>query len=135
MKESAKIVELSDVGEGFFGDDTGGEERMADKRKTAEAGSEKPAKPGRKAPVKWGPEPVVKHQFEEYPDTVRLRDPTTVVYDLSKPSDVEAYNKIRRAERAEGGPRVAVVDYERQFYEGRWVVLITYEKVEYQQLI
>jgi len=81
---------------------------------------------------RWSTKPSVADQMTRFPDTCRLRGRTTAVLDLSKPTDLERLNNLQRDATDADNPSCVIIEQERQFHAGSWVVYLTYATIEYQ---
>lgn len=84
--------------------------------------------------AQWGTSPSVRNQLTERPDTVRWVEPETKVLDLSDDLQLAEYNRIQQAAAHTTSPTLAISDCERQTHNGGWTALVTFYKVQYQQL-
>ncbi len=85
------------------------------------------------ADPEWGDTPTVKDQMLRFPESVRSTHPVTAVLDLSAPADLAEFNRIQQ-EAAAPYPKIDIAVMDRQFFEGKWSVLLTYAKIQYQKL-
>ena len=108
--------------------------RLSKKHAEVVVSEDSQAKKRRKYSSKWGDAPTVKNQISEMPDTVRLDDPVSKVFELSDPEQLAAFNRIQSKSADTESPSVLITEMDRQFYKGKWSVFVTYCKVKYQQL-
>ena len=101
-----------------------------DKDATKDDDDETPARP---TDTRWGSRPSIRGQMAEQPATVRLANPETKILSLSKPADLAEYNRIQKAAADPEAPTLAISALDKQPYEGSWVVLITFQEVQYMQ--
>lgn len=81
----------------------------------------------------WLDRPSIRDQAAKVPESVRMVDPTTVVLDLSDAKDLQEYNRIHKAAMSDA-PTLAVIECERNFFQGRYSALVTYSKIQYQKI-
>lgn len=86
--------------------------------------------------VQWADTPCVANQTAKHPDTVRLGESVTEIFDLSDPERLKAYNALRSKQRPID-PSIAEVHLDRRFIKATntWIVLFEYRKIEYKQLV
>ena len=101
-----------------------------DDKDAAKDDDETPARP---TDTRWGSRPSIRGQMGEQPATVRLANPETKILSLSKPADLAEYNRIQKAAADPEAPTLAISALDKQPYEGSWVVLITFQEVQYMQ--
>jgi hypothetical protein len=81
----------------------------------------------------WLSAPSVRNQSTKFPDTVRLAEPKTVILDLANTEHLKELNRLQ-AESAVTNPSLSITELDRQFYQGKWSVYLTYCKVQYLKL-
>lgn len=86
------------------------------------------------APV-WGDTPTFKDQYAKYPNTCRLIGPQMAVFDVTDEGQLSKLNKLLALQRPEEAPGIIVVTKEKNFHEGKWLVLLEYFRLEYKHLI
>lgn len=84
--------------------------------------------------IEWSRTPSVRDQETRYPGTTRHVEPETKVLDLSKPKELEEFNRIQRANFNPDNPTLAIIELDRQPHNGSWAVFVTYCQVQYQKL-
>ena len=84
--------------------------------------------------VSWLGQPSVTDQANRFPTTVKYSELTTEVLDLGEAKDLARLNIIQSGSHPDNGPTLAIAESERQFYNGRWFMYITYAKISYQKI-
>ncbi len=83
----------------------------------------------------WMDRASVHDQHLIHPETCKFGEAQAKIFDLSKSADLEEYGKLEALAVREGGPGVAMLDKERQFFEGVYHVFLTYRPMQYKKLI
>lgn len=78
----------------------------------------------------WSNRPIFEDQFTK-PGMVEFDAPITAVFDLADPAQLEAFNDLQSLTFPSEAPSVQFVDLERNFYKGKYVIIVTYSKVWY----
>ena len=88
-----------------------------------------------KAPVntEWMDSPSVRNQAELHPDTVRMADPETKVFDISDAEQLKEFNTIQKGVAHPTAPTHAITEIDKETIKGSWVV--TFYRIQYQKLI
>lgn len=82
----------------------------------------------------WMSRPSVKDQIVRYPESIRRVDPETKILQMKDPAQLAEYNRIQKQSSDPISPSLAIMECDRQPFEGSWVTLITYCKVQYRKL-
>jgi hypothetical protein len=85
--------------------------------------------------VKWGRSPALADQFLSRPETCRRGPPKHRVFSLDGAEAEKELNDFYKKTTPAQAPEVIVVEKEKQFHEGRWLILLGYVEIEYMQLI
>lgn len=104
-------------------------------RKPEEVAPEEVAAAQKKRPstAQWGPAPSVPDQFSKLPDTVRRSKIETLMTDVTDEAQLKHWNSLQQRS-LDASPTVMLSQVERQFYEGKWLILATVTTLEYQQI-
>ena len=105
--------------------------RKPEKAAPEEAAVEAPKK--RPSTAQWGPAPSVPEQFSKLPDTVRRSKIETLMTDVTDEAQLKHWNSLQQRS-LDSSPTVMLSQVERQFYEGKWLILATVTTLEYQQI-
>lgn len=84
--------------------------------------------------VAYSEHPSIPDQFEKIPESVISDGTVTKTLNLSIPAQEEAYNNIISETYPLAAPKVRVTRDSVEFFEGKFYVLITYQKLLYQKL-
>jgi hypothetical protein len=81
----------------------------------------------------WLNRPSVRNQAINHPDTVRMVNPVTRLIDPQDENQLAEFNRIQM-ESSKEAPTLAITTLDRQFFEGKWFIFMTYSTVEYLKL-
>jgi len=81
----------------------------------------------------WTEEPTLADQFIVLPQTCKQESPRCSVFEI--PRDLEEYNKLLGGTVPLEAPRSLIYLEEKEFYEGKWLILVKHAKVLYKKLI
>lgn len=99
----------------------------------SEASEEVVPQEERKRRSAWSEEPSTEQQMLTDIDTVRLVKPQADVLRLSNPEELKKWNDILT--KADGGaPSIVITESERNFYEGSYVIYVSFSRVEYKKI-
>lgn len=79
--------------------------------------------------------PCIVKQHEKFPETVVKGVPQPVVYNLSTPEDIEAYSVLLGRVHNPDGPTAAILERDRNFFEGAYYVNVIWQPILYKQII
>jgi len=105
--------------------------RKINKAEPAKVDAGEPKK--RLSTAKWGPSPSVPDQFSKLPSTVRRRKVETLMTDVANEAQLQHWNSLQQR-ALDPSPTIVLSQVERQFYEGKWLILATVTTLEYQQI-
>lgn len=144
-EEDEKIAEaMMDPGLGVIMDNTKLQpssvpDKKQEKEETKETVSEsisdyKESKDLKGKPL-WYTEPTFEDQFKRFPDTARMVGPIVSIFNVTEPSELASLNALMAKQQPDGAPTVIIASKKENFYEGKWLMLLEYFRVEYKQLI
>lgn len=79
--------------------------------------------------------PCIIGQHEKFPDTVVKGVPQPAVYNLSQSEDLAAYRELLGRVHNADGPTAAILERDRNFFEGAYYVNVIWQPVLYKQII
>lgn len=83
----------------------------------------------------WLSIPTFDDQFSKYPTTCRLIGPTIALFDITDKGQLADLNKMLAKQSPVDAPGIILVNKEKNFHEGKWLVLLEYMSVEYKKLV
>ena len=81
----------------------------------------------------WVKEPTIADQFITLNHTCKEQDPRCSIFEL--PKDLDRYNELLAETCPQEAPRSLIYTEEKQFYEGKWLILVKHATVLYKKLI
>lgn len=83
----------------------------------------------------WLDTPTYDNQYAKYPTTCRVIGPQIGVFNMTDPKELADLNRLLLMQIPEEAPSVLVQSKKENFYEGKWLMLLEYFRVEYKKLI
>jgi hypothetical protein len=131
----ARSKELMDPGAGFSIDPSTVQSSLigpADKKEDDKSYEEKKDVVGKTV---WIDKPTFEDQYKRFPETTRLVGPSVAVFNVAEPAQLADLNALLAKQQPEAAPSILIASRKENFFEGKWLMLLEYFRVEYKQLI
>lgn len=132
---NAALQELMDPGAGFNIDPNSVQSSLIgppDKKEEDAAYEEKKDVVGKTV---WIDKPTFEDQYKRFPETTRLVGPAVAVFNVAEPAQLADLNALLAKQQPEAAPSILIASRKENFFEGKWLMLLEYFRVEYKQLI
>jgi hypothetical protein len=83
----------------------------------------------------WSSVPTFDDQYKRFPETTRLVGPVVGIFDVAVAEQLNDLNNLLAKQQPESAPSVILASRKENFYEGKWLMLLEYFRVEYKQLV
>jgi hypothetical protein len=89
----------------------------------------------KKDSAQWSTTPTYVDQYDKYPSSCRMSSVQMEVFDVTDAKQLKALNTLMAGQEPRSAPSIMMVNKKENFFEGKWLVLIEYCRVEYKKLI
>ena len=83
----------------------------------------------------WIEIPTFEDQYKRFPETTRMVGPMVAVFDVANPEQLRGLNDLLAKQQPDSAPSIILASRKENFYEGKWLMLLEYFRVEYKQLV
>jgi hypothetical protein len=133
--DESRSEELMDPGSGFSIDPSTVQSSLigpGDKKEEDKSYEEKKDVVGKTV---WIDKPTFEDQYKRFPETTRLVGPSVAVFNVAEPAQLADLNALLAKQQPEAAPSILIASRKENFFEGKWLMLLEYFRVEYKQLI